>query len=170
MKSCAKVFESIPRSKLIFPELRRPFVKGSNYQLEPLDLYWKFGSLVIPKINSLEVIKPTTGTADHESLGGFFCYKRGTTCVRESRNFGVLLKSVVEIYVPVQQWVRKTRGEIRQGSGCLDLVVQVGPVTTADHLRQAFAFLRKPLVWLRHSRDLAEVRLDDYVSRRVRCD
>ena len=75
MKSCAKVFESIPRSKLIFPELRRPFVKGSSCQLEQLDLYWKFGSLVIPKINSLEVIKPAAGTADHELLGGFFCYK-----------------------------------------------------------------------------------------------
>ena len=80
MKSCAKVFASIPRSKLIFPELRRPFVKGSNYQLEPPDLYWKFGS--IPKINSLEVIKPTAGTADQESLDGFFCYKGGTTCER----------------------------------------------------------------------------------------
>ena len=133
MKSCAKVFESIPRSKLIFPELRRPFVKASNYQLEPLDLYWKFGS--IPKINSLEVIKPTAGTADQDSLGGFFCYKGGTTCVRESRNFGVLLKSAVEICVPVQQWVRKTRGEIRQGSGCRDLAVQAGPVTTADRLQ-----------------------------------
>ena len=64
MKSCAKVFESIPRSKLIFPELRRPFVKGSNCQLEPPDLYWKFGS--VPKITSLVVIKPTVGIVDHE--------------------------------------------------------------------------------------------------------
>ncbi len=56
MKSCVKVFESIPRSKLIFPGLRRPFVKGSNCQLEQLDLYWKFGST--PKINSPVVIKP----------------------------------------------------------------------------------------------------------------
>ena len=52
MKSCAKVFESIPRSKLIFPTSRRPFAKASNCQLEQLDLY----SSILDKLPEIRAV------------------------------------------------------------------------------------------------------------------